>query len=83
MGEEYGAMPTMLCCVCGMEITPNPANMCVACLRNEVDITSIIPTQLTMHSCRGCQRFVGIHYFFHIPDLLLSPQILAASLDES
>lgn len=56
MTEEYGVMPTMLCCICGIEITPNPSNMCVACLRNEVDITSIIPTQLTMHSCRGCQR---------------------------
>lgn len=28
-----------LCCECGVLIEPNPANMCVACLRNHVDIT--------------------------------------------
>lgn len=56
MIEEYGQMPTMLCCICGTEIQQNPANMCVQCLRNEVDITSIIPTQLTIHSCRSCNR---------------------------
>lgn len=28
-----------LCCECGTLIDPNPANMCVACLRNHVDIT--------------------------------------------
>lgn len=28
-----------LCCECGCLIDPNPANMCVACLRNHVDIT--------------------------------------------
>lgn len=28
-----------LCCECGILIEPNPANMCVHCLRNHVDIT--------------------------------------------
>lgn len=28
-----------LCCECGSLIEPNPANMCVACLRNHVDLT--------------------------------------------
>lgn len=28
-----------LCCECGTLIDPNPANMCVACLRSHVDIT--------------------------------------------
>ena len=33
--------------------------MCVACLREHVDITEGIPRQLTIHSCRSCQRFLG------------------------
>ncbi|MBA0739380.1 hypothetical protein Gogos_012658 [Gossypium gossypioides] len=30
---------TVLCCKCGISMAPNPANMCVTCLRSEVDIT--------------------------------------------
>ncbi len=32
-----------LCSQCGVKIDPNPANMCVACLRTQVDITDRIP----------------------------------------
>lgn len=28
-----------LCCLCGLSIQPNPSNMCVNCLRSQVDIT--------------------------------------------
>lgn len=48
---------TILCCECGIAIEPNPANMCVGCLRSQVDITEGIPKQATLHFCRGCERY--------------------------
>ena len=54
--ESYGNMPNMLCCLCGVDITYNPASMCTSCLQNEIDITSNLRTTLTIHSCRGCGR---------------------------
>lgn len=49
-----------LCCTCGVPIPPNPANMCVACLRTQVDISEGIPKQVTVHFCKQCERFVTI-----------------------
>lgn len=51
-------MPKVLCCLCGVDIDPNPANMCVNCLRNQVDITEGIPKQIVLHHCRGCDRYL-------------------------
>ncbi|XP_026466185.1 60S ribosomal export protein NMD3-like [Ctenocephalides felis] len=48
----------ILCCECGVAIEPNPANMCVACLRGQVDITEGIPKQCTLYFCRGCERYL-------------------------
>jgi len=31
--------PNSLCCLCGASILPNPSNMCVTCIRSQVDIT--------------------------------------------
>ena len=45
-----------LCCQCGVPITPNPANMCVACIRTQVDITADIPKQVVIYFCRFCER---------------------------
>lgn len=53
-----GSFVTILCCICSVEIQQNPANMCVACLRQNCDITEGILRQLTIHSCRGCGRFL-------------------------
>uniref|UniRef100_A0A672MH81 60S ribosomal export protein NMD3 n=1 Tax=Sinocyclocheilus grahami TaxID=75366 RepID=A0A672MH81_SINGR len=47
-----------LCCMCGIAIPPNPANMCVSCLRNKVDISEGIPKQVTVHFCRQCERYL-------------------------
>jgi nonsense-mediated mRNA decay protein 3 len=33
------------CCECGTPISPNPANMCIGCLRSRVDITEGITKQ--------------------------------------
>ena len=49
---------TVLCCLCGVPITPNAATMCVNCLRSQVDLTDGIGKQVIMHQCRGCLRFL-------------------------
>jgi len=52
-----------LCCQCGTLITPNPANMCVACLRTQIDISEGIPKQATLYFCKGCDRLNYIYFF--------------------
>lgn len=52
-------MPNILCCMCGIPIPANPANMCVNCIRNQVDITDGIPKQLFVNFCRGCGRYLN------------------------
>ena len=39
------AVHRVLCADCGTPIVPNSANLCVACLRNTIDITEGIPKQ--------------------------------------
>jgi len=48
----------ILCCECAVAIEPNPSNMCVACLRNHIDITENIPKQAVLHFCRNCERYL-------------------------
>jgi len=48
----------ILCCQCGTPIDPNPANLCVSCLRTQVDITEGIPKQVTIHFCKFCERYL-------------------------
>ncbi|XP_064652153.1 60S ribosomal export protein NMD3-like [Lineus longissimus] len=60
---EYTTSPgsatgRILCCECGTAIDPNPTNMCVACLRTQVDITEGIPKSGTLHFCRNCERYL-------------------------
>ncbi|CAG2064834.1 unnamed protein product, partial [Timema podura] len=58
--EDPGEMRIVngLCCECGTAIEPNPANMCVPCLRTQVDITEGIPKQAVLHFCKGCERYL-------------------------
>lgn len=46
-----------LCCQCGTCIEPNPANMCVGCIRTTIDITEGIPKQANLQFCRNCERY--------------------------
>ncbi|RUS75001.1 hypothetical protein EGW08_017224 [Elysia chlorotica] len=46
------------CCRCGLQIEPNPTNMCVNCLRSDVDITDGIPKTSALSFCRGCERYL-------------------------
>ncbi|KAH3711261.1 hypothetical protein DPMN_070763 [Dreissena polymorpha] len=48
----------ILCCQCGVQIEPNPSNMCVACLRSEVDISEGIPKSAVLYFCRKCERYL-------------------------
>uniref|UniRef100_A0A8C7UL65 60S ribosomal export protein NMD3 n=1 Tax=Oncorhynchus mykiss TaxID=8022 RepID=A0A8C7UL65_ONCMY len=48
----------ILCCTCGIPIPPNPANMCVSCLRTTVDISEGIPKQVNLHFCKQCERYL-------------------------
>jgi nonsense-mediated mRNA decay protein 3 len=47
-----------LCCLCGVGIPPNPSNMCVNCIRSQVDITEGIQKQLTILWCKSCGRYL-------------------------
>ncbi|EIW54635.1 NMD3-domain-containing protein [Trametes versicolor FP-101664 SS1] len=53
------AVLRVLCADCGTPIVPNSANLCVACLRNSVDITEGIPKQASVSYCRNCERFLS------------------------
>eukprot|EP00887_Chlorella_sp_A99_P002026 scaffold18.g2026.t1 len=48
----------VLCCLCGVAIAPNPANMCVNCIRTQVDITEGIQKQVTVLWCKNCGRYL-------------------------
>nr|CAB3264376.1 60S ribosomal export protein NMD3 [Phallusia mammillata] len=50
---------TILCCECGTEISPNPSNMCVDCLRCKVDITEGIPKHGNLMFCKNCDRYLS------------------------
>lgn len=44
--------------MCGVAIPPNPANMCMNCIRQQVDITDGIPKEEIICFCRGCERYL-------------------------
>ncbi|XP_048589941.1 60S ribosomal export protein NMD3 [Nematostella vectensis] len=48
----------ILCCQCGLPTPPNSANMCVGCIRSQVDITEGIPKQSTLYFCKNCERYL-------------------------
>eukprot|EP00898_Chlorokybus_atmophyticus_P007343 jgi/Chlat1/760/Chrsp104S00026 len=47
----------VLCCLCGTPIVSNPANMCVQCIRTQVDITEGINKQAVVLNCQECNRW--------------------------
>ena len=48
--EMVRTVGKILCCQCGTPIEPNPANLCVECLRTQIDITEGIPKQVKLRS---------------------------------
>ncbi|CAL1398136.1 unnamed protein product [Linum trigynum] len=49
---------TVLCCRCGIKMQPNAANMCVSCLRSEVDITEGLQKHVVISHCPNCDRYL-------------------------
>jgi len=52
-----GTQQQILCCQCGTPTPPNPANICVACIRSQVDITEGIQKQAYLQFCKACERY--------------------------
>ncbi|MEW5320368.1 MAG: hypothetical protein WDW38_011444 [Sanguina aurantia] len=48
----------VLCCLCGTSIHANPSNMCVNCIRSQVDITEGIQKSVTIFWCKECGRYL-------------------------
>ncbi|CAK8566686.1 unnamed protein product [Lathyrus sativus] len=46
------------CCKCGILMQPNAANMCVKCLRSEVDITEGLLKRLVLVHCPDCESYL-------------------------
>ncbi|XP_068648923.1 uncharacterized protein [Aristolochia californica] len=49
---------TVLCCMCGISMQPNAANMCVKCLRSQVDITEGLQKHLIIYHCPDCNSYL-------------------------
>ena len=43
--------------MCAVPIKANAANMCVSCLKGQVDVTEGIPKEIIIHQCRGCLKW--------------------------
>ena len=56
-GDE--ALPDIMCCMCSVVIKPNASNMCVQCLRTQVDLTDTISTDVTVYQCSRCLRWLS------------------------
>ncbi|KAJ4840889.1 hypothetical protein Tsubulata_010392 [Turnera subulata] len=49
---------SVLCCKCGIPMQPNAANMCVKCLRSEVDITEGLLKHAIIIHCPECDSYL-------------------------
>uniref|UniRef100_A0A7S0RDD9 60S ribosomal export protein NMD3 n=1 Tax=Pyramimonas obovata TaxID=1411642 RepID=A0A7S0RDD9_9CHLO len=49
----------ILCCLCGVPVQANPANMCVNCIRGQVDITEGIQKEVTIMWCKECNKYLA------------------------
>ena len=55
--EERKVFANVLCACCGVSMQPTSSNICLACLKGEVDITQSIVRQSTITHCRECGRY--------------------------
>lgn len=69
MNDWIQTPSTILCCLCGTPIPANPSNMCVDCIRSQVDISDGIPKQLMIQWCRTCGRYLNPPNQWVIADL--------------
>lgn len=58
MFEVPHTVGMVLCPMCGVSMRPNPANICVTCLRAEVDITEGLQKHVTILFCPECTSYL-------------------------
>eukprot|EP01029_Cantina_marsupialis_P004179 TRINITY_DN1414_c1_g2_i5.p1 TRINITY_DN1414_c1_g2~~TRINITY_DN1414_c1_g2_i5.p1 ORF type:complete len:523 (-),score=171.77 TRINITY_DN1414_c1_g2_i5:742-2310(-) len=78
MQRPQQELPNILCCQCGTVIKPNNANMCIDCLKTRYDFTANIPTDLILHTCRSCDRYLRNPGWIHAD--LESKELLSVCL---
>ncbi|KDP32452.1 hypothetical protein JCGZ_13377 [Jatropha curcas] len=49
---------SILCCKCGIPMVPNGVNMCLTCLRSEIDITEGLRMRMTILHCPDCSSYL-------------------------
>ncbi|KAK4260247.1 hypothetical protein QN277_003389 [Acacia crassicarpa] len=58
MFTVHQTIGSVLCCKCGVPMQPNAANMCVKCLRSEVDITEGLLKHQRLVHCPECDSYL-------------------------
>ncbi|KAK6116180.1 hypothetical protein DH2020_008449 [Rehmannia glutinosa] len=64
MAQEIGmftvahTVGSVLCCKCGILMQPNATNMCLKCLRTEVDITEGLQKRVEITHCPDCDSYL-------------------------
>lgn len=58
MFTVHQTIGSVLCCKCGIPMQPNAANMCVKCLRSEVDITEGLLKHQRLVHCPECDSYL-------------------------
>ena len=64
MAEESGmfmvsqTVGSVLCCKCGIPMAPNAANMCIKCMRSEIDITEGLQKHAIIVHCPECETYL-------------------------
>ncbi|GMH97163.1 hypothetical protein TrVE_jg7842 [Triparma verrucosa] len=77
---------TILCCICGTPIPPNPSAQCASCLASQFDLTSILSkptsgnTELRICRCKRCLRYETSSGRF-IPCSVESPELMTLCLN--
>ena len=68
----------ILCCLCGLPTTYNPAKMCITCLQTRVNLTDFLDKEQTVDLCRYCSRYNRPPW---LPAALESPDLLNICLN--
>lgn len=76
---QEAVQQTILCAECATPITPNSVNLCIDCIRSQVDITSGIAKQSSLHFCKDCERFLQPPHIWTVAPLE-SKELLAICL---
>ncbi|KAH0574348.1 Nonsense-mediated mRNA decay protein 3 [Spironucleus salmonicida] len=70
---------SVLCHSCGTAIDPNPATLCMNCLKNQTNLAEPVDAEQIIHFCRQCERFCT-EQGKYVPAALESTQLLGICL---